>query len=116
MLQALNSLGHDQFEYARWCPETSDSYKIIKVSIVSENAKRWDTVIANLITQSNSTVLLTSYAYPYKERQHIFYRDKWWEITAIGEKNLDVNPQSLALVNSVINKQCVLEIQETDWL
>lgn len=117
MIQALRSLGHNQFERAKWYPtEDKNDYKLIGVAVVSENEKRWDTVISNIITASDNTVLLTNYAYPYKTRQHIFYRDKWWEIIAVGEKTLDINPQAMSLLKPKYNTQYVLEIKERDKL
>lgn len=113
MIQALKSLGHNQFEYARWCEKEREKYKIIRVEIVREDEKRWNTVLQNVITRSDSTLLRTAFAYPYEPRQHIFYRNAWWEITNIGEITLDVNPQSLALVNGG-NRQSVLEVIKVD--
>lgn len=112
MLQALLSLGHTQFEWAKWFPGDKEHFERIQVGIVSESAKRFDTVITNLITQSNSTMLFTAYAYPYAVRQHIFYREKWWEITNVGERSLDVNPQAMALVKPSVHTQYILEIIE----
>lgn len=113
MINALKSLGHNQFEFARWCKEDREHYKIIRVEIVSENEKRWSTVLQNIITRSDSTLLRTAYSYPYDTRQHIFYRNKWWEITNIGEITLEVNPQALALVKGG-NMQYVLEVVQVD--
>lgn len=112
MIQALRSLGHNQFEWAKWYEKDREKYKLIQVLIVSEDAKRWDTVIQNIITQSDSTVLLTDYAYPYETGQQIFYRDTWWVITAVGEKSLDVNPQVMSLIKPKYNMQNVLELQK----
>lgn len=111
MIQALRSLGHNQFEWAKWYEKNKEQYKLIKVSIVSEDAKRWDTVIQNIITHSNSTVLITGYAYPYEVGQQIYYRDKQWVIVSVGEKSLDVNPQAMSLVKPIC-VQKVLELQE----
>lgn len=115
MIQALRSLGHNQFEWARWAWDDQEHYKIIKVEIVTENEKRWDTVISNLITQADSVVLKTAYAYDYKTRQHIFYRNHWWEIAAVAERSGDINPQALSLVRPDINKQVILELTRVDW-
>ena len=41
-----------------------------------------------------------------------FYREKWWEITNVGERRLDVNPQALALVKPSVHTQYILEIIE----
>lgn len=111
MIQALRSLGHNQFEWAKWYEKNRETYKLIQVSIVSEDAKRWDTVIQNIITESDSTVLLTEYACSYATGQQIYYRDKWWEIVAVGEKSLDVNPQVLSLIKPQFNMQHVLELR-----
>lgn len=116
MLQAFRSLGHNQFEYARWCAETRERYKIIQVAVATENERRWDTVISNLVTQSDSTVLITHYAYPYEIRQHIFYRNKWWEIVNVGERTMDENPQAMRLINPQFNMQYILEIRKVNWL
>lgn len=114
MIQALKSLGHNQFEYARWCEGKDPThYKIIRVEVVREDEKRWSTVLQNLLTTSDSTVLRTAYAYPYQRRQHIFFRNTWWEIQSVGEMSQDVNPQSLALVSGG-NTQCVLELLQVD--
>lgn len=75
MLNALRGLGHDQFEFARWAPETYDKYKFIRVGVVDDREKQWNTVIANLITDSSHLVLRTSYLYDYAPRQHIYFRE-----------------------------------------
>ncbi len=113
MLNALLSLGHNQFEWARWAPESYDNYNLIQVERVSDNEKRWSTVIQNLMTAADSTLLRTSYVYDYAPRQHIFYRDKWWEITAVTEVTLDVNPQAFALVRGV-NRQSIIELKQVN--
>ncbi len=105
--------GHNQFEYARWCEHERQKYKIIRVETVSEDQKRWSTVLQNIITRSDSTLLRTAYAHPYETRQHIFYRNKWWEITNVGEVTLDINPQVLGLVKGG-NTQYVLEVVQVD--
>lgn len=115
MTQMMRSLGHNQFEWAKWAKDAPDTCEFIRVSVVSEEAKRFSTVFSNVVTQANSTMLLTSYAKPYAVRQHIFYRGKWWEITAVGEKTQDVNPQTLGLVRADVNTQHILEIIEADW-
>lgn len=113
MINALLGLGHNQFEWAKWAPESYDKYKLIQVERVSDNEKRWSTVIQNLMTVSDSTILRTSYVYDYAPRQHIFYRDKWWEITAVTDVTLDVNPQALALVRGV-NRQSLIEMKQVN--
>ena len=113
MIQALKSLGHNQFEYARWCENAPDKYKLIRVEIVSENEKRWSTVLQNIITRSDGTLLRTAFVYPYDTRQHIFYRNAWWEITNVGEITTDVNPQALGLVSGGCT-QYVLEVIQVD--
>lgn len=105
--------GHNQFEYARWCEKSPQKYKIIRVEIVSESEKRWSTILQNIITVSDSTLLRTAFAYPYESRQHVFYRNKWWEILNVGEVTLDVNSQSLALIKGG-NKQYILEVIQVD--
>lgn len=114
MSLAWKSLGHNQFESARWYKDGKEDFKFIRVSVASENQKRFSTVIMNLITQANSTILLTSYAYPYAVRQRIFYRNKWWEITNVGDRTLDVNPQAMSIVNPAVNMQYILEVIEVD--
>ena len=106
---ALQGLGHNQFEFARWY-EDKNHFQLIKVSVAGENEKRWDTVIQGLITTNDSTVLLTYYAYPYQKRQHLFYRGSWWEIKNVGERTMEVNPQTMGLVRPDLQKQSILEI------
>lgn len=113
MLNALRGLGHNQFEFARWAPETYERYKIIRVEEVSERAKRFDTVIQNLVGHSDNTLLRTAYVYDYKPQQHIMFRNKWWEIVSVNEIMQDVAPQALALVNGG-NRQFLLEIMAVD--
>lgn len=113
MLNALRCLGHNQFEWARYSPKVYTQYKFIKVSVVSENEKRWNTVIQNLITCEDSTLIRTAYVYDYKPREHIFYRNKWWEIQSVSEITQDVNPQTLGLVVGG-NRQFVLELAEAN--
>lgn len=113
MINALKSLGHNQFEFARWAPEKPERYKIIRVEVVRENEKRWSTVLQNLITVADSTLIRTAFVYDYKPRQHIFFRNKWWEIQSVGEITSDVNSQALSLVNGG-NMQYVLEITEAN--
>lgn len=115
MIQALLSLGHNQFEWARWAWDDKEHYKIIKVEIATENEKRWDTVISNIVTTEDSAVLKTMYNYDYKVSQHIFYRGAWWQIRNIGERSQEINPQALLLVRPEINKQTILEIMKVDW-
>ena len=109
MLNALKGLGHGQFEIARWAPEEYNRYKFIRVQIVSEDEKRWSTVIQNLITVADSTIVRTATVYDYAPRQHIFFRNHWYEIRAVTDVSLDVNPQSLSLVNGG-NTQYLLEL------
>lgn len=98
MLNALKGLGYNQFEYARWAEQGYDKYKFIRVEVVSENEARWSTAIQNIMTTEDSTYVRTAYEYPYKPRQHLFFRNAWYEITAVGEITQDVNPQALGLV------------------
>ena len=113
MINALKSLGQNQFEFARWSPERYDRYKIIRVSVVSEDEKRWSTVIQNLMTAADSTVIRTAYAYDYQPRQHVFFRNHWWEIRGVTEVTQDVNPQALALVNGG-NTQFIMELVQVN--
>lgn len=109
MINALKGLGQSQFEFARWAPENYDRYKIIRVSVVSEREKQWSTAIQNLMTTAGSTLIKTSYEYPYEPRQHVFYRNTWYEIRSVGTITNDVSGQALALVNGG-NSQYVLEL------
>ena len=113
MLNALKSLGHNQFEFARWSPKVYTQYKIIRVSVVSENEKRWSTVIQNLITTADSTLIRTSYAHDYQPRQHVFFRNHWWEIRAVTDITQEINPQLLRLVNGGTSV-FILEIVQVD--
>ena len=113
MINALNSLGHVQLEFARWAPETYERYKIIRVRVVSEDEKRWSTVIPNLMLNADNLLLRTAFVYDYKPRQHVMFRNKWWEITAVAEITQEVNAQATALVNCG-NRQFVLELTEVD--
>ncbi len=113
MIHALNALGHGQLEFARWAEREYDRYKIIRVSVVSEDEKRWNTVIQNLMLDSDDMLLRTADVYDYKPRQHICFRNKWWEIIAVSELTQDVNAQAIALVNGG-NTQYVLELTEVD--
>lgn len=109
MINALKGLGQSQFELARWAPESYDRYKIIRVSVVSEREKQWSTAIQNIMTTAGSTLLKTSSVYPYEPRQHVKFRDEWYEIRNVGTITNDVAGQALALVNSG-NSQYVLEL------
>lgn len=113
MINALNGLGHNQFEWAGWSSKVYTQYKLIQVSVVSEDEKRWSTVIQNLMTSADSTIIRTAYCYDYAPRQHIMYRGKWWEIRAVTEVTQDVNTQTLALVNGG-NRQFIIELGEVD--
>lgn len=113
MINALKGLGYGQFEYARWSPKIYTQYKIIRVEVVGENEKRWSTVIQNLITTANSVLIKTAYVYDYEPRQHVMFRNKWYEIRAVTEITQDVNPQVLSLVNGGA-RQFVLELTEAD--
>ena len=112
MSLAWKSLGHNQFESARWYKDGKEDFKYIRVEAISENEKRWNTVLQNIITVSDSTLIRTSYSYPYKVDQHLLYRDCWWVITAIKEIFMEVNPQRLSLVKPI--PQYVLEIIQVD--
>lgn len=112
-MRALFQLGHNQFEWARWAEKEYTKYKFIRVEIVTENERRWSTVLSNVITRADSTLLKTSYQFPFDTRQHIFYRNKWWEIINVGEISAEVAPQALSLVKGG-NKQYVLEIVQVD--
>ena len=113
MINALKALGHNQFEFARWAPKEYDRYKIIRVQVVSEDEKRWSTVIQNLMTVADSVLLRTSFVYDYKPRQHVFFRNKWWEIQSVSDVTQDVNAQATALVNGG-NSQFILELIKAD--
>lgn len=113
MINAFKSLGQNQFEFARWSPERYDRYKIIRVSVVSEDEKRWSTVIQNLMTAADSTVIRTGYVYDYQPRQHVFFRNHWWEIRGVTEVTQDVNPQVLSLVKGG-NSQYIMELVQVN--
>ncbi len=113
MINALKGLGHNQFEFARWAPKEYERYKIILVEEVSERAKRFDTVIQNLVGHSDNTLLRTAYIYDYTSQQHIMFRNKWWEIVSVNEITQDVAPQALRLVCGG-DKQFLLEIMAVD--
>lgn len=113
MIHALMGLGGDQFEWARWSPENYLKYKFIRVSRVSDNERRFATAIQNITTATDTLLLRTSYLYDYKPRQHILYRDKWYEIVGVTEDNGSVNPQAMSLVNGGV-RAYILELQEAD--
>ena len=111
MLQALRSLGHNQFEWAKWYPtEDKQKFEQIQVEVVSENEKRWSTVLQNIMTTADSTLLRTSYAHGYARRQHIFYRDQWWEVINVGTVSSDIAPQAMSLIKPKYTVQYVLEV------
>lgn len=112
-MKALFHLGHNQFEWARWAEKDYEHYKFMRVEIVSEDEKRWSTVLQNVITRSDSTLLKTSYQFPFDIRQHIFYRNKWWEITNVREITTEIASQTLALISGG-NMQYVLEVSQVD--
>ena len=113
MINALKSLGHNQFEYARWAPEHYDRYKIIRVEQVRDDERRFSTVLQNIMTVADSTVLRTAFIYDYKPRQHIFFRNKWWVIVSATDVTQDVAPQALGLIKGG-TPQFILEIAEAD--
>lgn len=113
MLRALLSLGSEnQFEKARWIPEplARNKYKLIRVEVVDEKRRQFSTIIQNLITSADSTVLQTSYSYDYKVDQEIFYRGEFWIITSVTDITKDIAPQSLGLVKANITKQSIIEV------
>lgn len=112
-MRELFSLGHNQFEWARWAEKDPKQYKFIRVEIVREDEKRWSTVLQNVITRSDSTLLRTSYQFKFEPRQHIFYRNKWWEILNVGEITTEIAAQTLSLIGGG-NKQYVLEVVQVD--
>lgn len=109
MINALKALGHNQFEHARWAEKEYDKYKVIPVEIIGDMEKRWSTVIQNMITSANSTLLRTASIYSYAPRQHVMYRGEWYEIRSVLEVPTDVNSQALSLVHGG-NSQFILEI------
>ncbi len=113
MINALKSLGHNQFEFARWAPEHYDRYKIIRVEQVRDNERRFSTVLQNIMTVADSTLLRTAFIYDYKPGQHIFYHNKWWEIIAATDVTQDVAPQALGFVKGG-TPQFILEISEAN--
>ena len=113
MINALRGLGHSQLEFARWSPKVYTQYKIIRVSVVTENEKRWSTVIQNLMTTADGTLIRTSDIYDYQPRQHIMFRNRWYEIRSVQEITQDVSPQALALVKGG-NRQFVIDMIEVD--
>lgn len=113
MINALRGLGHNQFERALWAPDGYEKYKIIRAEVVSEDSKRWNNVIQNLITSADSLLLRTSDIYPYAPRQHVKFRDVWYEIVSANMMTTEVNPQVLSLVKNG-NPQWLLELKEVD--
>lgn len=113
MINALKGLGHNQFERARWASESYETYKLIPVEVVSDNEKRWNTAIRNLMATADSMLIRTSYVYDYAPGQHIYFRDKWWEIRAVTEVTQDVASQALSLVKGG-NRQSVIEIAKVN--
>ncbi len=113
MLNALLSLGHNQFEWARWAPESYDDYKLIPVARVSDEDRRWNPMLQNISTSPDSTLLRTAYMYDFKPYQHVFFDGKWQAILSARKVSTDVNPQALALVRGG-SSQYILEIGEAD--
>ncbi len=113
MINMFKALGHGQMEIARWVEKEYDKYQFIHVELVGDQEKRFSIVIQNLMTNSNNLLLRTADIYDYKPRQHVFYRDKWWEIKSVGDDMTAVNPQSLALVAGG-TQQYILELGEVD--
>lgn len=113
MINTFKSLGHNQFEFARWAPEQCDRYKIIRVQQVSDKERRFSTIMQNIMTVADSTLLRTAFIYSYKPRQHIFFRNKWWVIVAATDVTQDVAPQALGLIKGG-TPQFILEISETN--
>lgn len=113
MLQALLSLGQNQFEPAYWAEKEPTKTKYISVEPIGDQERRFNSVIQNLITSADSTLIRTSYAYDYKPRQHMFYLDKWWEILSVSNDPTAVNPQSLSLVKRGA-RQFIIELGEAD--
>lgn len=105
------------FEWAEWAYDNEDRTKTrkIKVEIVSEKDRQWSATIRNLVTSADSTVLLTRYNYAYKIGQHVKYRGKWYLISAIGEKSLEINPQAMLEINPIYNMVKILELNEVEW-
>lgn len=113
MLAALRALGHNQFECARWAPETYDKYKMIRVEALDPSSAQFNTVIRNLMTSDDSNVVRTADRYDYKPRQHLYFRGKWWEIRRVTEIPADIAPQALRLVKGG-NMMWALEIGEAN--
>lgn len=113
MINALKGLGHNQFEWARWAPESYEKYKLLPVERVSDNDRRWNPMLQNISTSPNSMLLRTSYMYDFKPLQHVFFDGKWQVILSVKTVPTDVNSQSLALVKSGCS-QYILEIGEAD--
>lgn len=113
MINALKGLGHNQFEWARWAPESYDKYKFIQVSRVGDNDRRWNPMLQNISASADSILLKTAYIYDYKPLQHLFFRNKWYVIINAREITEEVNSQALALVRNG-NPQYVLEIREAN--
>lgn len=113
MINALLGLGHNQFEWAKWAPESYDKYKLIPVARVSDEDRRWDPMLQNISTSPDSTLLRTAYMYDFKPYQHVFFDGKWQVILSIKKIQTDVNPQALALVRGG-NAQYILEIGEAN--
>lgn len=113
MIDAILSLGFSQFESARYAPKDYLHYKFIRVRRVGDRERRFNPIIQNLMASPDSVLLCTSSRYDYEPRQHVYYKDKWYEIASVNEINEDLNPQSLLLVRGGC-AQYILELMECD--
>lgn len=116
MIQAITSLYGQQFERAEYfaCDRENlraflNKRNIIGVQIVSDRQKMYNPVYANIVTDSNNTVLQTKCKYDYKVSQIIRYRGSFYEIRQVTPLQTARTPQNMRLVRQ-INWDYVLEL------
>ncbi|MDR3216118.1 MAG: hypothetical protein LBT55_01715 [Clostridiaceae bacterium] len=110
-------LTQNAFERAMWYPNgrvNTEGAKLIRVEVVTDVQKRFGTLVRGLIKDESSTVIRTAYCYDYSPtdiKQEIFFRDRYYGISGVGEDTQSVNPQARGLIHNAGTVK-ILELKE----
>lgn len=115
MIEAWNSLGAHQFEWAQWLPQgenkEKNAPKYIQVERVSEKTNNFGTVSGNIVARSNKITLSTQYREEYRANDWVKYQGGMWVITDIRE-DVQKSPQALRFTNPEYLKVYTLELMK----
>ena len=101
-----------QFKWARWTQITEYGHKsdIFKFSFVSDHEKMYSLPIKNLITSTGNLVIRTTFHLDYKVNDKVEIGSEVFSIQRVGKYQIDINEQTLGILNKNPMTEYVLEL------